>query len=220
MKKALLWLLTCFHSYFVQHYLPTQNLFCFLYLSLLSLSQVINALGNPEQRHVPFQDSKLTHLLQSSLSGNAQIAVICCVTPSELYMDETQSTLQFAIRAMSVTTHAQVNECIDDRSLIRRLQNELTEANQLIAMGGAGAQMQSNKALNTQKVSNKDKKQRRAHLSTIALQNGFFFGEHVRRPQFGNRRLSELAQKTPLKNSPASGAATGDGWPLGTGSHR
>ncbi|KAG7368549.1 kinesin motor domain containing protein [Nitzschia inconspicua] len=96
--------------------------------SLLTLSRVIVALGSPNQTHVNFRDSKLTRILQPSLSGNARMAVICCATPSELYLEETRSTLQFASRAKLVKTNAQVNEVLDERSMIRRLQRELAEA--------------------------------------------------------------------------------------------
>jgi centromeric protein E len=50
--------------------------------SLLSLSRVIQSLSQPGS-HVNFRDSKLTRLLQPSLSGNAQMSVVCCITPSE-----------------------------------------------------------------------------------------------------------------------------------------
>lgn len=53
--------------------------------SLLSLSRVIHALSQPGT-HVSFRDSKLTRLLQPSLSGNAKMAVVCCITPSEKYV--------------------------------------------------------------------------------------------------------------------------------------
>jgi len=43
-------------------------------------------------RFVNYRDSKLTRLLQSSLSGNAYIAMICTVTPASI--DETTSTLR------------------------------------------------------------------------------------------------------------------------------
>lgn len=64
------------------------------------------------------------------------MAVVCCATPSELYLEETRSTLLFASRAKLVKTRAQVNEVLDDRSLIRRLQKELAEARRLA--GGEG----------------------------------------------------------------------------------
>lgn len=50
--------------------------------SLLSLSRVIHALGQPGT-HVSFRDSTLTRLLQPSLSGNAKMSIICCVTSAE-----------------------------------------------------------------------------------------------------------------------------------------
>ena len=103
----------------------TNNFYSF---SLLTLSRVIVALGTTNQKHINFRDSKLTRILQPSLSGNAKMAVICCATPSELYLEETRSTLQFASRAKLVKTNAQVNEVLDDRSIIRRLQRELAEA--------------------------------------------------------------------------------------------
>ena len=96
-------------------------------ISLLALSQVIVALGNSNNTHINFRDSKLTRLLQPSLSGNARISMICCATPSELYLEETRSTLQFASRAKLVKTRAQINKVMDDRSIIRRLQRELAE---------------------------------------------------------------------------------------------
>lgn len=96
--------------------------------SLLTLSRVIVALGSANHTHVNFRDSKLTRLLQPSLSGNARMAIVCCATSSELYLEETRSTLAFASRAKMVKTRAQVNEVLDDRSIIRRLQLELAEA--------------------------------------------------------------------------------------------
>ncbi len=96
--------------------------------SLLTLSRVIAALGSPSRSHVNFRDSKLTRILQPSLSGNARMAIICCATPSEMYLEETRSTLQFASRAKLVKTNAQINEVLDDRSMIKKLQRELADA--------------------------------------------------------------------------------------------
>ena len=95
--------------------------------SLFTLSRVIESLGQ-NATHVNFRDSKLTRILQPSLSGNARIAIICCASPSDLYLEETRSTLQFASRAKLVKTRAKVNEVMDDRSLIKKLQREIEEA--------------------------------------------------------------------------------------------
>lgn len=52
--------------------------------SLLSLSRVIHALSSQQNGgQVPFRDSKLTRLLQPSLSGNAKMCIICCVTAAD-----------------------------------------------------------------------------------------------------------------------------------------
>lgn len=92
--------------------------------SLLALSMVIQKLSTQSQ-HVSFRDSKLTHLLQPSLSGNAKMAIICCITPASNYQDETRSTLQFASGAKLVKTHATVNEVVDEATQIRRLKREV-----------------------------------------------------------------------------------------------
>ena len=98
---------------------------------------MIIGLGEPNDTHINFRDSKLTRILQPSLSGNARMAMICCATPSEFYLEETKSTLSFASRAKLVKTRAQVNEeVLDDRSLIKRLQRELVEARRAIAGPG------------------------------------------------------------------------------------
>ena len=79
-----------------------------------------------------FRDSKLTRLLQPKLSGNANIAIVCCATPSAKYLEETRSTLQFASRAKLVKTSAKVNELHDDKTIIRRLKQELAEARKAV----------------------------------------------------------------------------------------
>ena len=51
--------------------------------SLLTLGAVISKLSEGSAMHIPFRDSKLTRLLQSSLSGSgAKVGVVCCITPA------------------------------------------------------------------------------------------------------------------------------------------
>ena len=76
---------------------------------------------------VNYRDSKLTRILQSSLSGNARMAVICCATLSDAYTEETKSTLQFASRAKLVKTRASANEIDEDPSIIKKLQREVAQ---------------------------------------------------------------------------------------------
>lgn len=64
--------------------------------SLLTLGSVINRLsdGAPGNGHVPYRDSKLTHLLSASLGGNASTAMLACVSATDYNREETQSTLR------------------------------------------------------------------------------------------------------------------------------
>ena len=70
--------------------------------------------------HVPYRDSKLTQILQPSLSGEARVAVICTINPSPTAIQESTSTLKFAQRVKKVTLHAERNEIVGDRALIFR----------------------------------------------------------------------------------------------------
>jgi centromeric protein E len=68
-------------------------------ISLLSLSTVIHSLSLPDKKrpkHINYRDSKLTRMLQPHLSGNAEIAIVCCISPSKAYTEETRTTLKFA----------------------------------------------------------------------------------------------------------------------------
>ena len=148
----------------------------FVLFSLLTLSRVIVALGTPNQAHINFRDSKLTRILQPSLSGNARMAVICCATPSELYLEETRSTLQFASRAKLVKTNAQVNEILDDRSIIRRLQRELAEARrQSNVPGTEHLQALENQAATADTVA-LEAKAKLHRLKESILNAGYLFG--------------------------------------------
>lgn len=79
--------------------------------SLLSLGKVIYALSDRgAHAHVPFRDSKLTRILQNSLSGNARVAVVCTLNPSPAMVEESLGTLSFARRIKGVAVQAQCNE--------------------------------------------------------------------------------------------------------------
>jgi hypothetical protein len=69
--------------------------------SLLSLGDVMEALDK-KQSHVPYRNSKLTHLLQNALGGNARCMMIATVCPTDLTYDETMFTLQFATRVRNI----------------------------------------------------------------------------------------------------------------------
>uniref|UniRef100_A0A672F259 Kinesin-like protein n=1 Tax=Salarias fasciatus TaxID=181472 RepID=A0A672F259_SALFA len=76
--------------------------------SLTALGQVFGAL-KCNALHIPFRNSKLTHLLQPCLSGDAKCCVFVNVSPDVKDVVETLSTLQFGstIRQVSLGRAAQ-----------------------------------------------------------------------------------------------------------------
>ncbi|MFQ6631874.1 hypothetical protein Gotur_010035, partial [Gossypium turneri] len=86
---------------------------------------VISKLTDGRATHIPYRDSKLTRLLQSSLSGHGRVSLICTVTPSSSNSEETHNTLKFAHRAKHIEIQAEQNKIIDEKSLIKKYQNEI-----------------------------------------------------------------------------------------------
>uniref|UniRef100_A0A7N6AS93 Kinesin-like protein n=1 Tax=Anabas testudineus TaxID=64144 RepID=A0A7N6AS93_ANATE len=69
--------------------------------SLSALGDVINALRS-KHSHVPFRNSRLTYLLQDSLSGDSKTLMMVQVSPLPANMSESVCSLKFAQRVRSV----------------------------------------------------------------------------------------------------------------------
>ncbi len=98
--------------------------------SLLVLGTIINKLskfGNDPAKlgHLPYRESKLTRLLRPALGGNAKTAVLCAMTPSNLHIEETISTLKFAERAKKISNNVSRNEITDFRAKFKTTAVEL-----------------------------------------------------------------------------------------------
>jgi len=65
--------------------------------SLAALGNVISAVSRGD-KHVPFRDSKLTHVLQRALQKDSQTLMICNVGMEQEQLTETVRSLQFASR--------------------------------------------------------------------------------------------------------------------------
>nr|VDD43226.1 unnamed protein product [Brassica oleracea] len=94
--------------------------------SLLTLGTVISKLTDSKAAHIPYRDSKLTRLLQSTLSGHGLVSLICTITPASSTSEETHNTLKFAQRCKHVEIKASRNKIMDEKSLIKKYQKEIS----------------------------------------------------------------------------------------------
>lgn len=113
----------------------------FINKSLLNLGIVIAKLS--EQSHkpsgvaagggggsdgmVPFRDSKLTHILSSSLGGNSRVCVVCCVSAAVVNCEHSVSTLRFGSRCARVRQTVKVNEVSGDAAEINRYEGKIKQ---------------------------------------------------------------------------------------------
>ncbi|KAI0667610.1 kinesin-domain-containing protein [Trametes maxima] len=115
--------------------------------SLLTLGSVISTLAENSAKgksdHVPFRNSKLTRMLQPSLSGNARISVICTINPDTSAIAESTSTLLFAQRIKKVQLHAQKKEVVDTDALLERYRKEIEELKKRLSEKEADAPVRS-----------------------------------------------------------------------------
>jgi len=102
--------------------------------SLTFLEQVVVALGNKNRDHVPYRQSKLTHMLKDSVGGNCKTTMIANVWPEANKIEETGSTLRFATRMMRVSNEASVNVHLDPALLIRKYERQIKDLKQELAM--------------------------------------------------------------------------------------
>jgi centromeric protein E len=117
--------------------------------SLLALSRVVSALSSRRRNgsssasspHINFRDSKLTRILQPSLSGAARVLFICCASPANHLVEDTRNTLKFATRAKRIKLNVTVNEVTDQqtRALIdlKQENQQLREQIEMMAMQDA-----------------------------------------------------------------------------------
>jgi len=76
--------------------------------SLSALGDVIGALGEKGEKgmvekHIPYRNSKLTYLLQNSLSGNSKTLMVLNISPLSAHLSETLCSLRFATKVNNTT---------------------------------------------------------------------------------------------------------------------
>jgi hypothetical protein len=82
--------------------------------SLTALGKVIMALDpTANKQHIPFRESKLTRILQNSLTGNSYTIVVANIHPHPDYYEECLSTLEFVNRCRNVANHPKINRSVN-----------------------------------------------------------------------------------------------------------
>jgi len=116
---------------------------CNINKSLFVLGNVIHYLATKKKnkKFIPYKDSKLTQILEDSLSGNSSIYLIATISPNDENFDETINTLKFADRAHEVMTVVTPNQIINNDILgdggkkeMFKLYKELSELKQLLLL--------------------------------------------------------------------------------------
>mmetsp|Transcript_17465 Transcript_17465/g.48225 ORF Transcript_17465/g.48225 Transcript_17465/m.48225 type:complete len:776 (+) Transcript_17465:65-2392(+) len=111
--------------------------------SLMALGQCVLGLSESSKKngdkktnrnHIPFRDSKLTRMLQSSLSGNARMLLICCISPLASHMEESHNTFKFATRAKRIEQTATIQTAGDkEETLLQTYRDEIEDLKKQLA---------------------------------------------------------------------------------------
>ena len=116
---------------------------CNINKSLFVLGNIIHLLASKKRNNkfIPYKDSKLTQILEDSLSGNSCIYLIATISPNDENFNETINTLKFADRAHEVMISVTPNQIINNDILgegnkkeIFKLYKELSELKQLLLL--------------------------------------------------------------------------------------
>lgn len=172
--------------------------------SLLTLGSVISKLSaaasNPVAgAHIPYRDSKLTRLLQTSLSGNARVAVLLTLSPLPQHAVEGLSTLKFGRRCKMIKLRARRAEVKEgdgaNEALLRRYKREV-ERLQAKLEGGNLSSASHDNDLRMQEI----EEQRKAAASEVegmTLQKAELRAqiEHLTRLILTGKSVAEVAQE-------------------------
>ncbi|KAL9691694.1 hypothetical protein QQ045_012120 [Rhodiola kirilowii] len=107
----------------------------FINKSLSALGDVISALAS-KTPHVPYRNSKLTHLLQSSLGGHCKTLMFVQVSPTATDLGETLCSLNFASRVRGIEAgparkQADMNDIFKYKQLAEKQKHDEKELKKL-----------------------------------------------------------------------------------------
>ncbi|KAJ0079241.1 hypothetical protein Patl1_22637 [Pistacia atlantica] len=107
----------------------------FINKSLSALGDVISALAS-KSGHVPYRNSKLTHMLQSSLGGDCKTLMFVQISPNSGDLGETLCSLNFASRVRGIESgparkQADVSELFKYKQMAEKLKQDEKETKKL-----------------------------------------------------------------------------------------
>ncbi|NXW58540.1 KIF9 protein, partial [Eurystomus gularis] len=102
--------------------------------SLSFLEQIVMALADPKRDHIPFRQSKLTHVLKDSLGGNCNTILVANICGDAVHVEETLSSLRFATRMKRVTMEPVLNETSTQEGTMKALEKEISLLKQELAV--------------------------------------------------------------------------------------
>ncbi|XP_041264447.1 kinesin-like protein KIF9 [Onychostruthus taczanowskii] len=102
--------------------------------SLSFLEQLVIALADPKREHIPFRQSKLTHVLKDSLGGSCNTVLVTNIYGEAEHLEETLSSLRFATRMNWVTAEPVPNEPFYREASVKALEEEIQLLKQELTM--------------------------------------------------------------------------------------
>jgi len=105
--------------------------------SLSALGLCINKLTQGGASHIPYRDSKLTHILRESLGGNSKTTLLIACSPHKFNIEETISTLKFGQRAKQIKNAVKINRqrsVAELEAIVARLTSELDQLRAYISL--------------------------------------------------------------------------------------